>query len=32
MKAAGGLAKAGRGLYEGDGENRLNKLKGKRAN
>jgi N utilization substance protein B len=32
MKAAGGLAKAGRGLYEGDDSNRLNKAKGKRAN
>jgi N utilization substance protein B len=32
MKAAGGLAKVGRGLYEGDGTNRVNKAKGKRAN
>jgi len=32
MKAAGGLAKAGRGLYEGDGTTRVNKAKGKRAN
>jgi transcription antitermination protein NusB len=31
MKAAGGLAKAGRGLYEGDGADRVNKAKGKRA-
>ena len=31
MKAAGGLAKAGRGLYEGDVANRVNKAKGKRA-
>jgi N utilization substance protein B len=32
MKAAGGLTKAGRGLYEGDGTTRVNKVKGKRAN
>ena len=31
MKAAGGLAKSGRGLYEGDGTTRVNKAKGKRA-
>ena len=31
MKAAGGLAKAGRGLYDGDGTARASKTKGKRA-
>jgi N utilization substance protein B len=31
MKAAGGLAKAGRGLYEGDGTIRVTRAKGKRA-
>jgi len=31
MKAAGGLAKSGRGLYDGDGTVRASKPKGKRA-
>ncbi|HTO93778.1 MAG TPA: transcription antitermination factor NusB [Bacteroidota bacterium] len=31
MKAAGGLSKAGRGLYDGDGSVRASKSKGKRA-
>ena len=31
MRAAGGLAKAGRGLYDGDGTVRASKTKGKRA-